>query len=144
MNIFLIGLVFITLSCASKKEKKAEAAPVFKKEVTCSPRALKYLKSKQSAPHHVAGMRLAVSAVAIDLKKCYEEDARKTNNDHSFNLCLVVGVDKLGKTEFMDYHTNEYQLSPDFYQCLQKKSEGLDLRNFKNGSLVQSIWFRPI
>lgn len=138
MKVFLLTLSsFLVLACSSSERK-------FEKDQVCSPQALKYLrnprnKTKSFRPQ--AGLVQEMAKTHRDMQLCYE-DFRYRSAQEEFSTCLVVGVNREGIREFLNFGSQEVELDDQFLSCALKVVESVPYENFgTNYVLIQSYQF---
>lgn len=148
MKLLLLALLVVT-SCSSHHHPKP--APVFDRDMTCSPAAIAYLnkarvpeKNANTVPvHHSPELiRKEILTLQEPMVECYSKEIARTKKTDSFLLCYVVGTDKNGKIEFSDFHTTSVKLTDDFYSCLNKMKKP-DLSQFKSTKISQPFNLYP-
>lgn len=106
----LVTLLIFFSACATKEIQ-------FDPKKTCSPLALKYLKTNKLRP-------LLQSTEAIDqmqrtqpgVQACYETFAKRSGIEE-FDTCLVVGFDDKGKMDFYELSSMQAKLDNRFLKC---------------------------
>lgn len=134
-NLFLFLLALATVSCATPE-------PQFNQEKVCSKEALRYLKNQKSRKQiHTQALANELSKTQRDIQLCYEDFKARTGKEE-FNTCLVVGVDRRGRTDFFNFSSADAQLDKTFIQCARSVTRNMRYGEFgKNYTLVQSYQF---
>lgn len=133
---YLVLLALIT-SCASKNKD-------FAHDKVCSKDSVKYLKN----PRNKTKTTVMNSALLNELAKtqqsmqlCYEDYKNRTGHDE-FDTCLVVGVDRRGKTEFYNFAAQGAPMDERFMNCAKAVTRKIPYGKYgKNYILVQSYQF---
>ncbi len=134
--VFGMLLSFLIVSCSSK-------VPNFEKEKVCSKESLHYLQKQQKTKKQIFAESLNTELLSTQdrMQACYNEFKARTGKDE-FNTCLVVGVDKKGKTEFFNFSSKEVSLDDKFIECAHQVTKNLEYgKHGKDYVLVQSYQF---
>jgi hypothetical protein len=133
----VLVLLVLVAACASKKND-------FSQDKVCSKDSVKYLshpknKSKTTVMSSELLNELAKTQQSMQL--CYE-DLRNRTGHEEFDTCLVVGVDKRGKTEFYNFAAQGSPLDERFLNCARGVTKKIPYGKYgKNYILVQSYQF---
>ena len=137
MKIFAIVFCsLILVSCASRD-------PKFEKEKVCSSQSLNYLKKQTKTKKYLFSEALNQELMQTQptMQQCYES-FRARSGQEEFNTCLVVGVDRKGKTEFFNFSSNDIQMDKEFIECAHKVTKSLQYgKHGKNYVIVQAYQF---
>jgi hypothetical protein len=146
MKIIASTFLLIITACASNRIQ--DEIPPYSKEKVCSNEALIYLK-KHSSPnldikkYSYEDIRPRLLSLEPAIRKCYEDEMERTNKNHSFNLCLVVGYTKKGTMDFFEFSTREIEISKEFQGCLSNLKDREELIGFKDLSIIQPYRLYP-
>lgn len=132
----LIFLFSLLLSACSG----IKTPPLFVKSEVCSQKSQDYINSHLLMP--LPDPRLSRS-LYLNLKPlvtaCYEIESKDHPKERLFNLCMVAGINKNGKQDFFEFSTNESDLSPDFWHCINRLSHRLEFLDFKDTVLIHAF-----
>ncbi len=138
MKIFFFFLMVVLLSaCATEK-------PHFVKEKVCSAEALKYLKNPRNKYKRTISspsLLMDIANTTKSMQLCYEDFKNRTGYEE-FNTCLVIGIDHLGKTEFLNFSSKEINLDQSFMNCAKAVAASVPYSKYgKNFILIESYQF---
>jgi len=116
----------------------------FEKEKVCSRNALAYLKNPRNKTKR-APMSPRLNQELLNtqngMQLCYEDFKRRTGKEE-FQTCMVVGVDRRGKTEYFDFSSKDLPLDRKFLRCAQAVTRRVPFQKYgKNYILIQSYNF---
>lgn len=136
-RILLFFLLVLMVACSTRR-------PEFKSEQVCSNEALKYLKNPRNKSKNFSpdpGLIEEMVHTARSMQVCYE-DFRNRSGPEEFSTCLVVGVDKSGKTEFFNFGSREAELDETFLNCASAVAKSVSFSSYgKDYVLIQSYEF---
>lgn len=136
-RLLLLILTLTFVSCSTPRRP-------FRKDVSCSNQAIKYLKNPRNTDkkiNHSPALMKSMAKTTEGMQSCYEEFKQRTEND-TFNTCLVVGVDEKGRTDFYNFGSQEVELDQEFLNCAGRITKQLNYAAFgKNYILLQSYQF---
>jgi hypothetical protein len=136
-KVFFLLLGFFIVSCSTIP------TPNFETEKVCSKESLKYLQSQQKTKKQlfIESLSAELQATQERMQTCYNEFRARTGKEE-FNTCLVVGVDKKGKTEFFNFSSREAALDKKFIECAHQVTKSVQYgKHGKNYVMVQSYQF---
>jgi outer membrane protein OmpA-like peptidoglycan-associated protein len=134
----LVALLALA-SCAHTPPK----VPGFKRKEVCSASSLEYLtKNKKNYSRDNAKAKDYAWSLIPKIQSCYKKAMANALKPAAFNLCFVTGYDKKGKRDFVEFSTQQYTLSPELKQCLDKVAEK-KAKGLKNVTFLQPYRLSP-
>lgn len=135
--IFLLFILVLFSACASER-------PAFVKEKVCSTESLKYLKNprnKYKRAIRSPALFMDIANTTKSMQLCYEDFKNRTGYEE-FNTCLVVGIDHIGRTDFLNFSSREINLDQSFMNCAKAVAATVPYSKYgKNFILIQSYQF---
>lgn len=143
----LIFLIFLAsnFSCGSKNPRQTTVPPFNAKKV-CSKTSLAYLETeapKKRKNYQQSDIRPYMLPIEPLVKNCYQTEVNRTSFANHFNLCLVVGVDKVGKKEFFEFSTTEISMAAPLQECLKEIEAIVNFDELKDLVIVQPFRLYP-
>jgi len=139
MKALPLVLLFAFAACTHTPPK----VPGFKRKEVCSTSSLEYLaKNKQKYTRDNAKAKDYAWGLIPKIQSCYKKTMKSSEKPATFNLCFVSGYDKKGKREFAEFSTQQYAMTPELKQCLEKVAEK-KAKGLKNISFIQPYRLAP-
>lgn len=133
-------------SCASYDSQQTQI-PAFKKEEVCSKNSINYLNKQEKttslSPYKEEEIHSYMMNMSPLVRACYENEMARTGQINSFNLCLIVGLDKKGKKDFFEFSTSEISITKEMKSCLNEIKSQAKFGKLKDVSIIQNYRLSP-
>jgi hypothetical protein len=146
MNRLSVLFLIFLFSCSSHRPQQTQI-PHFDKDAVCSPEArayiVKYPKFNAKPRYTHADSRPYVLKLQPFVQACHQQEMSRTGQQNSYNLCLVVGLDKKGYKEFFQFSTTEIVLTNEMKKCLDDIKLKADFGKLQDLTIVEPFRLFP-